>query len=622
MIYNAINITQISSGSLAEGLDLPGSDIDIMYVQNKIAVVRNVRNTKYVKTKVQDYKHPMQHAILVMETDKDHSGFTRLRLIAAGDEETINVTPECFANTTQGLYLSVNGFLNGIKEKTPHLHYISHGPCLSMTGEIDDNLFCLRSKYLPYNAIPWTMRYRRQWPSNIVIGKIKKYGCLLVPIGPKNVSDSDILWRLSFSMAEKQLVHSFNFTQLLCYGLLKLTLKRIVNTNLDIKDLLCSYFMKTALFWVSEEVDIDTFQIPNLFRCFVLCLNKLISWVKNCYCPNYFIPDHNMFLEKITPENNKMLLHVLISIQSDGIDRLMRNLFPPYNGHYLLLNSKSESSFITLDFLFYRICGYSNETNIALCYKVMTLTESLIKTESSSFIIDVCKHEYARFSQLTGQLLPSPIIINKMYNIHKYYHKNLQDGIKADAVSGWLLYASFYYVTGQYNVTLKLTNYVLSRCSPDMLLLVFSYSEERINSYRQNVHSTLTLFERMNVAAVGCVFYSKHSSLILGELQLEVNKIGIDIPPIVMSHCLRFLCYHHLGNNFNRQQALCDLNSTVKEYWAKGYTRSSDLLTILGVCMQLSGDKKLAFECFQNALQCDVMICPSAKIRLSNLFDV
>ena len=148
------------------------------------------------------------------------------------------------------------------------------------------------------------------------------------------MENCNLLWRISFSEAEKQLVHSFNFTQVLCYGLLKLTLKRIVNTNDDVKDLLCSYFLKTALFWVSEEVDIDTFQLPKLFICFYLCLNKLMSWVNNCYCPNYFIPEHNMFLGKINQYNNKSLLSVLNSIKYSGISGLMQNLFHYYKIYF------------------------------------------------------------------------------------------------------------------------------------------------------------------------------------------------------------------------------------------------------------------------------------------------
>ncbi|VDI17799.1 Hypothetical predicted protein [Mytilus galloprovincialis] len=617
MIYNAFNgNTQISSGSLAEGIDLPGSDVDVMFVLNEADVIRNVRDTKHVKTKQQDYIYLIQHSVFVMETDRNHPGFTRLRLIAAGDGKTHNISPESFKSTSHGLYLSVDKFLNGIRKQNPHHHLVTHGPCLSFTHLSEDVAFCLRSKYLPYSAISWTMRYRRQWPSNFVIDKVKQYGCLLVPIGPKHMSDSNILWRVSFSVVEKQLVHSFNFTQLLCYALLKITLKRIVNTNSNVKDLLCSYFMKTALFWVSEEVDIDTFQIPKLFTCFFLCLDKLTSWVKNCYCPNYFIPEHNMFLGKITQDNNKMLLRVLNTIKVGGIDRLTRNLFPPSS---VLISTKKESSFMKLDFLYYRIYGGKTVNDFRECYKVMALTTSLIKSESTSFIIDVCKQEHAIYSQLVVQLLPTPTMIHKMY---KLYHKHLQDCSKTDAVSGWLLYASFYYGTGQFSVTLKLIDYVLSRSSPNMVPRINYYSEELIDRYRQNVHPKMTLVEKMKIAIEGSVAYLQHSSLIPAELQLEVKDSPIRISPIVMSHCLRFLCYHHLNKVRNKQQALRDLNATVNEECAKGSTRSSESLTILGVCVELSGDKNLAYECFQKALRCNYMICSSARIRMSKLFDV
>ncbi|CAC5377641.1 unnamed protein product [Mytilus coruscus] len=63
------NMTQISSGSLAEGLDLPVSDIDMMYFIKKIDVVQNLQNIK----------HPIQHTTLVMESDEDQPGCTRVR---------------------------------------------------------------------------------------------------------------------------------------------------------------------------------------------------------------------------------------------------------------------------------------------------------------------------------------------------------------------------------------------------------------------------------------------------------------------------------------------------------------------------------------------------------------
>ncbi|XP_063408304.1 uncharacterized protein LOC134691674 [Mytilus trossulus] len=64
------NRTHIASGSLAEGLDLPGSDLDIMYVLNDLEVIRNVKNVKY----------PVQSTTFFMETDIAHPGFARFIL--------------------------------------------------------------------------------------------------------------------------------------------------------------------------------------------------------------------------------------------------------------------------------------------------------------------------------------------------------------------------------------------------------------------------------------------------------------------------------------------------------------------------------------------------------------
>ncbi|XP_071142582.1 uncharacterized protein [Mytilus edulis] len=611
MIHNAIlrqsvlKITKISSGSLAEGIDLPGSDIDVMYVIEEADAIRDVRNIK----------HSVQQTTLLMENDNDHPGFTRVRLIAGGDGESFFIQPECFESTIQGLYLAVNSFVNNINKKIPNVKLSSHGPCLSDYDQSVDIAFCLRSKYLPYNALPWASRHRLQWPPNSVIDKIKNNGCLLVPIGPSTLPYCNILWRLSFSVAEKQLVHSFNFTQLLCYCLLKLTLKHIINTNKHAEGLLCSYFLKTALFWVSEEVDIDTFQVSKLYSCFCRCLSKIIFWVNNCYCPNYFIPEHNMFLGKINKENNKMLINALYKIKCDGIDRLIHSVFLCENGHHRLLSTQRETSFIMLDLLFYRIsdADIGEMNDISVCLKLLVFIEDLLKSKTYSFIVDVCKYHHAQMSQYTAQLLPAPAVTTERYKTHKRYHRYLQNGIKTDAVSGWVLYASFYYVTGQFNVTLRLTDYILSRCSTDMVpMFSQNYQDRHIKYYINRVHSTITLCDKMKMAVVSDVCYIKQSSLIPNELQLEVNDYNLLIPPTVMSHCLRFLCYYHVGDTNKRQQSLSDLESTVSFI---STTTLSNSITILGICFELSGDKNTAYQCYEEALKSYGHICSTAEAR-------
>ncbi|XP_071144203.1 uncharacterized protein [Mytilus edulis] len=132
--------TEITAGSLAEGLDLPGSDIDIMYVIKDIEVKRDEKNTK----------HQVKHTTLVMETDNDYPGFTTLQLLSAGERESHFTPPECFEVTRTGLYLSVNTFVSNIKKKHHH-HYIvsSHGPCLTDHCQNVDYAYCLRGKHLP-----------------------------------------------------------------------------------------------------------------------------------------------------------------------------------------------------------------------------------------------------------------------------------------------------------------------------------------------------------------------------------------------------------------------------------------------------------------------------------------
>ncbi|VDI70039.1 Hypothetical predicted protein [Mytilus galloprovincialis] len=360
-------LTEITAGSLAEGLDLP------------------------------EYQTPSKAYNSGYGTDNDYPGFTTLQLLAAGERESHFTPPECFEVTRTGLYLSVNTFVSNIKKKHHH-HYIvsSHGPCLTDHCQNVDYAYCLRGKHLPYNAIPWASRYRRQWPPNSIIDKIEKDGCLLVPIGPRTLPDCNVLWRLSFSVAEKLLVHSFNYTQLLCYCLLKLTLTHIVNTNRCVEGLLCSYYLKTVLFWVSEEIDIDTFQLSKLYSCFSHCLRKLIVWVNNCYCPNYFIPAQNMFLGKIRTDNNEILKKVLDSIMCDGIDGLIQNVRKYDNVNPRLFSSQLRPSFVMVDLLFYRIShlSFARLPDISHCLKLLDITECLIQSKSCTFIVDVCKYQY------------------------------------------------------------------------------------------------------------------------------------------------------------------------------------------------------------------------------------
>jgi hypothetical protein len=147
-----------------------------------------------------------------------------------------------------------------------------------------------------------------------------------------------------------------------------------------------------------------------------------------------------------------------------------------------------------------------------------------------------------------------------------------------------------------------------------------NYTTDDIKYYKQNVGcSNMTLNEKMRLATIGNVCYVKQSSLMPRELQPEVQDIPFYVSPVVMSHCLRFLCYHHLHNIVNRQQSLRDLDLTIKEGYVIDVSTLSNSLTILGVCNEIVGDKKTADYCYYTALQNEYIICRSAAKRKVNL---
>ena len=606
-IVNKVNkyITQVSSGSLAEGLDLPGSDMDVMVVLNYVQVIQNV----------QHMNRSPRYTTLLLEDDMEIPGFSRLKLIAKGDQQHIYTTLECFVETVNGLFSSNILFIRKFIELAINHKQSAHGPCLSDKDQTLDLAYCFHLYSWPRQAEQWIYRHRPgQWPSDILIKDIVNYGCILVPIGPKEIENSELLWRISFSMAEKQLAHAMNYIQILCYALLKLSLKNIIDRHDEVKGLLCSYFMKTSVFWLSEEISINAFQLQNLFHCYLLCLDKLITWVKCCYCPNYFIPEHNMFRGKINRSNSRLLLTILLRLRNGEREVFTVNTL--FNSEVVL-----HESCVKLELFFYKIMQNNVNVVIEKGYAQLSFIESLAMSHSTHILLGICKYYYARIGQKIVQLVPFPTTNKHNVHVIRRYHKHLHDGTKSDAVSGWLLYASFYYVLGQYNTTLKIIDHVLSRCTPDMLMLrEINYSTVYIKYYKQNVDcSNITLNEKMRLTTIDNVPYVKQSTLIPHELKLEVQDGNLYVPPVVMSQCLRFLCYHHLDNIVNRQHSLRDLFLTIKERNCMHNNELSHSLTILGVCEEIVGHIERAYYCYDTALRCESEICRTAANRKANL---
>ncbi|XP_063416265.1 uncharacterized protein LOC134697908 [Mytilus trossulus] len=274
-------VTVITSGSFGEGLELRGSDLDVMYVTKSIEVFEDFK-TAYTTV----------YLCLEMETDDVKPGFTQLLI------EQIHTQFPCkHCEEHNGKhYFSGTSFKQEIMENTDT---IVHGPCVSDKEGKWDQAMCLHCRTWISQASQWITRSNNSWPSYSVKQSIIKHGVLFVPIGVKGSPKEDIEWRISFSVGEKFLINTFTHTQLICYALLKILLKDVIATYAECENLLCSYFLKTIIFWVSEELPQSIWKPENLIHCFMRCFSRLIYSVDYSICLHYFIPENNMFEDKI-----------------------------------------------------------------------------------------------------------------------------------------------------------------------------------------------------------------------------------------------------------------------------------------------------------------------------------
>lgn len=174
------------------------------------------------------------------------------------------------------------------------------GPAVNVTvfsreggGTMLDMALCLSLPSWPTVASEWISRHRLSgWPSQELVSEIVNEGCSLVPVSPLR-SQTGLEWRTSFSLAEKKLAQSLNDCQKACYlivkGIWRHYLKHPSKRGLQ------SYHLKTTLFWVCEEVPTNEWRREKIGIGVLQILQKLYYFLVNMLCPQYFIPENNLF---------------------------------------------------------------------------------------------------------------------------------------------------------------------------------------------------------------------------------------------------------------------------------------------------------------------------------------
>ena len=616
------------SGSKGEGFRFSSSDHDYMLIYRNIRVIQSMSQCRL---------YDVNTTLLMMETEQTRPGFVLLRLIGDAHDRDIRRSCEKYQS---GTYVSSQEWREGFPRMNPD--ETIHGPCSSgvIAGTLEyDFAHCLKSDAFPKAAIGCIRRLlQRGWPSPQVLQDIVTGGCHFVAIPAKLPNFEHLEWRLSFSLAETKLIHNMNHTQFLCYGLLKIFLKEFINSNKGVDGLLCSYYLKTAVFW--EIIDNTEQWIPATFlRYFWRCLKRLIQWINEEYCPNFFIPENNMMMGKFNGTSKASLLHHLSTLYSEGYRCLLRcqslhdnlskiiqepvivTVLTPEEELVTKLHTDLETiqEMIIPDF---RGDVISTIKNVAYLDLLMERsTDDIQRLVLYAWKYNCLRHLYLFF---INQYTEGNILNNKTFHS---LHAKIQNVIQQyciDPVYTNLVLAVGMYKLGRYKDAVKSVDKIRAKLQNPHFMYTWTLDEDK---YRAAGGENTELITMMRKVVTRNVHLTKRIGL--PELSLEhqasskrIGIVHIGVPPLVLANFLLFLSNWNMGYHGRAEEALRDLFVVV--HYDDGHHINVPMKAIsweiLGICQEMMGDYQGAYQSYTTALQQPYNYFKAAtEIRLQSL---
>ena len=607
------------TGSKAEGLDLSGSDIDYM---------RDIDVTHEMQIIEQGQAVPQSRRLNLFEmvTDNVKPAFAMLR----------NIPPVLHNNIIDSLqYVDGSYFLSSylmlltFKRDCPHKNVRIQGPSLEHSSNTD-KVISIHCDFWPRIASEWVHRTRlHHWPDINVMNKIVDFGFHLVPIGYPRSPRSMMEWRISFSVAERLLVWSFNHTQIQMYAILKLILKEFIKEKCSaVNNVLCSYFIKTFLFWKYEETEKCFWRIENFRNCLRYLLEEFRNVLQCGILRHYFIRSFNLLEVKLTRDAQLELLQLYdMAMQYDVRiigrchtlkiiwERFSRNVNSMGNyqpcGNYnnclgcnipnrqFLMNSWFMMGYVSNkveDSIYNR---YGNSVRMVAAVNVSTDTAS---TPFTSLFVTRCHLLHS---------VPENISLLES-NRYFYTLTRLFDNFSVDIATGKLWTAILFLMKADYNMTLTIINELLSSIPPYALYCsqgqVVSKKDTKVSYVGMFINSGL---DHCQIATKAWLFdfcVPQHStSIVPAAVQMELIHSpdgAINISPFTVAYYLQFLCYHGLRRYDNRDRALRQLVEVVdnSEQYGDNSIRHRSY-NIAGHCLWFVGHTARARELFLRSCQ-------------------
>ena len=611
---NPDNVNIYYTGSKAEGLDLPGSDHDYMIDINTMDIE--------VSESLQDLVRSTRRNKLLIITDNVPPAFVMLKCVTLQDpfilRSAVHMNNESYLSSQQ--FVSHPFWLKSEKEtrriQGPSIEIWSEYEDTSQSGR--DNVPSILCKFWPTSAAEWKDRPRHYgWPSQRDKEYIEQFGCHLVPVGHPLSARKSFEWRLSFSIAERTLVWSFNHTQLQCYAVMKLILKEYVKKKCaeKYKSVLCSYFIKTFLFWQFEKTDLSFWQITNLSGCIMSLLREFYVSIQTGVLRHYFVPRFNLFEIKLTADANTQHLKIFSNVIETGIAIIgqCQSLSGVYSDCIAITDKRHcemrtteiferrllDSDSITMDFvnndMFYLLRVIKDSPCVNSLYTL------LLRLSSGRFSTSVYIFTIRQLCRLT--------VIRKLYNAsypsnrYVHYHTNplSRNVYGTDIATSKLWLATFLLQQEDYYESLQNVNDVLSSIPPYALycsgVIMSGEDSKQLYIDRYCSRNTDILCRAKEAWLFDMLITHSEYSFVPRAIQIELDycnpHVGVWISPFIYAYYLMFLCYHGLGQYDNRDRALRQLVETVSDRERRGVMRHHSF-NIAGHCMLITGNVYMA----------------------------
>ncbi|XP_052690658.1 uncharacterized protein LOC128168492 [Crassostrea angulata] len=593
---------EMVSGSKREGLRLKGSDLDFMYWPNNHRVIMDMSQSEYYNT--------ANTTLILSDSSESPPGFTLLQLLTP---TTYREVQSACVRMNGRVYIS-SSIWRQLTCSAIMPNSTVHGPCGSgVSGGVEyDTAHCFVCDFWPLSASSWIDRCH-SWPDPEVVHDIVRNGCHFVAIGHPLGPNENIASRISFSVAEYKLVYSMNHSQFLTYGLLKLFLKEVINhQSEETNKLLCSYHMKTTVFWAIQQNTLPHWCPQNLLAGFWVCFKLLLKWVSEGVCPNFFIPQNNMFLTKVYgPAQNRLFLqlHELYKkglaclLQSSSIRAFIINVL--YNPRlFICTDERLMRSEVDYDVELVNETSYIIVTRTNSHNKYIHIIEQLVESSLTHYQAVTLQRLTAFIFQIIAFTLHNICVNKQMYIADKLSCHMLKLAAKFGCVSDMLYIAMYYYKTFRCREALFVIEMTKVKLAQPYLMYNVHVDRERYTEAvgGQSWSTKMRQAVAQDIRLDNTICYI---SELIPEQQsaLQNREYTLDIPVFVMLHFLEFLCHRHIDMTLS-QAAVDELQVLVHhDQGMYIYDISRDISwEILGICQQITGNLQAALYSYQQSL--------------------